>query len=77
LTSTLLTTLEEGAEGRVRKAAVDEVPPPPESSGSGSTSSSSSDLDLEAEEIHEFSPAVQALMGIVKAVRPGVGKRKR
>ena len=75
LTSTLLTTLE--SEGPVRKAAVDEVPPPPESSGSGSTSSSSSDLDFEAEEIHEFSPAVQALMGIVKAVGPGVGKRKR
>ena len=36
-----------------------------------------SDLDFEAEEIHEFSPAVQALMGIVKAVGPGVGKRKR
>lgn len=76
MTSTLLTTLE-GAEGRVRRTAVDEVPPPPESSGLGSTSSSSSDLDFEAEVIHEFSPAVQALMGIVKTVGPGVGKRKR
>ena len=73
MTSTILTTLEATAGG-VQKAAIEELPPPPpESSGSGS-----SELDFdEHEELHEFSPAVQALMGIVMAVGPGVGKRKR
>ena len=72
MTSTILTTLEVTAGG-VQKAAIEELPPPPESSGSGS-----SELDFdEHEELHEFSPVVQALMGIVMAVGPGVGKRKR
>ena len=73
MTSTILTTLEATAGG-VQKAAIEELPPPPESSGSGS-----SELEFDEEEVepHEFSPAVQALMGIVMAVGPGGGKRKR
>eukprot|EP00964_Phaeocystis_antarctica_P012779 scaffold7016_cov66-Phaeocystis_antarctica.AAC.4 len=62
--------------GGVQKAAIEELPPPapPESSGSGS-----SELEFDEDEVepHEFSLAVQALMGIVMAVGPGVGKRKR